>query len=167
MAVLSRATIGLWPVALVAVLGPAVPIGFHLAGTTCAPLALPSNYPIRLELPAASPSEPVDAAPSLEFDLAGSGAEGGSGGSAVEMRKAVRLNGAEAGSAAIRVSADSTLSISADELRALLVRAGRGDLAGQIAGRDGVGRFLGFEEMRALGIDIRFDAAGNRILIGA
>src|SRR5688572_28500125 len=100
------------------------------------------DYPLRLELPPARPPVLAEAAPAVEFDRPGSGAPGDGGGSAVELRKAVRLNGAEAGSATIRVSAGSTLSISANELRAVLTRAGRGDLARRIGAPGGAGRFV-------------------------
>jgi hypothetical protein len=158
-----RSVIELWPVALLAVLAPAVPIGFHVASLP----APREDYPIRLELPSARPLVPGEAAPAVDFDLSGSGGSGDGGGSAVELRKAVRLNGAEAGRATIRVSAASTLSISADELRAVLARAGRGDLARRIGAPGGAGRFVGFEEMRQQGIDVRYDAAADRIVIGA
>jgi len=162
-----RTVIELWPVALLAVLATVVPIGFQVA-TSSSTLPTPrEDYPIRLELPPARPPALGEAAPAVEFDLSGSGAAGDGGGSAVELRKAVRLNGAEAGSATIRVSAASTLSISADELRAVLARAGRRDLAGRIGAPGGAGRFVGFEEMRRLGIDVRYDAAADRIVIAA
>lgn len=167
MAMFSRAVIELWPVALLAVLAPAVPIGFHVARSSFMLPVPREDYPIRLELPPARPPVLGEAAPEVEFDLPGSGAPGDDGGSAVELRKAVRLNGAEAGSATIRVSAGSTLSISANELRAVLTRAGRGDLAQRIGAPGRAGRFVGFEEVRRLGIDVRYDAAADRIVIGA
>lgn len=177
MTVFSRDLIELWPVALLAVVAPAVPVGFHVAspGFTLAQprltgpqLAQPrlteprltgprAAYPIRFELPAARPVASGPAAPALEFDLANEG------GSPVELRKPVRLNGADAGSATIRVGADSALAISAGELSMLLARAGRGDLSRQI---NGLGEgYVGFEELRRLGIDLRYDAAADRIAI--
>ena len=171
MAEVSRAWIELWPVAVLAVVAPAVPIGFHLAGPSTALSAPRGDYPIRIALPPASPPIPGGEARAVEFDLADTRAAGEGGGSVVEIRKAVRFNGAEAGSATIRVGADSTLAISADELRALLARAGRGDLAErigaeQLGARGGAGRFVGFAEMRAHGIDVRYDIAADRIVIG-
>jgi hypothetical protein len=165
MAVVPRAWIEFWPIAAMGVFAVAVPIGFNLAKP---PPALPppvEGYPIRLALPAASPALPDPASPPVEFDLADAGAAGEAGASVVEIRKAVRLNGVEAGSATIRVDADSSLAIAADELRALLARAGRGELAEQLGARDGAGGFLGFTEMRAQGIDVRYDVAADRIVI--
>jgi hypothetical protein len=162
----SRAWIELWPVAVLAVAAPAVPIAFSLANP---PPALPApiaGYPIRFALPLASPPSIGNAPPAVEFDLAGSGAAGEAGGSVVEVRKTVRFNGADAGSATIQVGADSTLAISADELHALLSRAGRGELAEQLGARAGAERFLGFAEMRAQGIDVRYDIESDRIVIG-
>ena len=165
MAMSLRAMIELWPVALLAVLAAAVPIGFHVARSSFTLPAPRGNYPIRLELPPARPRALSEDTPAIEFDLSGSGVPGDSGGSAVELRKAVHLNGTEAGYATIRVSAASTLSISADELRAVLARAGLGDLAGRIGAPGGAGRFVGFEEMRQQGIDVRYDAAADRVVI--
>lgn len=165
MAEVSRAWIELWPVAVLAVVAPAVPIGFNLASSPPMLPAAVEGYPIRLELPPASPGLPGDAVQAVEFDLADAGVAGESGGSVVEVRKAVRLNGADAGSATIRVGADSTLAISARELRALLATGGRRELAAQIGA--GQGGFVGFEEMRAQGIDVRYDIATDRIVIAA
>ena len=78
----------------------------------------------------------------------------------------MEFNGVDVGNATIRVGADSTLSISVDELRGLLARAGSGELARQIGAPDGAGGFIGFEEMRAQGMDARYDAAADRIVIG-
>jgi hypothetical protein len=132
------------------------------------PSALPApidGYPIRFALPVASPALPDPAPPAVEFDLADAGAAAEPSASVVEIRKAVRFNGAEAGSATIRVDPDSTLAIAAGELGELLARAGRGELAEQLGARDGAGRFLGFTEMRAQGIDVRYDVTADRIVI--
>lgn len=158
MAVFSRASIELWPVALVVAAGIAVPIGFQLASPAFTLSAPPAGYPIRIELPPAKPA--------VEFDLSGGGPAGVTG-SAIELRKAMRVSGVEAGSAAIRVGADSTLAIAVDELRALLERAGHGDLAGRIARRGTSERFVGFEELRRQGIDVRYDAAADRVVVAS
>lgn len=166
----SRDLLELWPVAVVALVAPAVPIAFQVANPafSLAPLAPKSHqrdYPIRFELPPARTPAPDPARPVIEFDLADPGAN--EGGSAVELRKPVWLIGAEAGAAAgnatIRVGADSTLAVSAGELGALLTRAGRGDLARQINGLGG--GYVEFDTLRRLGIDLRFDAAADRIVI--
>jgi hypothetical protein len=166
VAEVSRACIELWPVAVLGVVAPAVPIGFNLANPPPALSARGEGYPIRFALPVASPALPGIAPPAVEFDLAEAGAAGEAGGTVVEVRKTVRFNGADAGSATIRVGAASTLAISTDELRALLARAGRGELAEQLGAQSGAGRFLGFAEMRAQGIDVRYDIAADRIVIG-
>jgi len=156
VAVFWRASIEHWPVALVVAAGMAVPIGFQVASPAFTLSSPPAGYPIRIELPRAEPA--------VEFDLSTDSAAG-AGGSAIELRKAVHLNGAEAGSAAIRVSAGSTLAIAVDELRALLEGADQGDLAGRIARPDAAERFVEFEELRRQGIDVRYDAAADRVVV--
>jgi hypothetical protein len=99
----------------------------------------------------------------VEFDLADPGAFGsGDGGSAIELRKAVRLNGADAGDARIRVSGSSTLSIAREELGRLLARSGQRELVGQMGSG---GQFVSFEEMRRQGIEVRYDPVSDRILV--
>ena len=91
MAVISRAWIELWPVAVLAVVAPAVPIGFNLARPPRALSASVEGYPIRFALPPVQRLQGVPGiagrAPALEFDLADAGAAG-EGGSAVAVRKA-------------------------------------------------------------------------------
>lgn len=99
----------------------------------------------------------------VEFDLADPGAFGsGDGGSAIELRKAVRLNGADAGDARIRVSGSSTLSIAREELGRLLARSGQRELIGRLGSG---GQFVSFEEMRRQGIEVRYDPVSDRILV--
>lgn len=153
-----REMLELWPVALVTVAAPAVAVGLYVASSSFTLASQPEGYPVRFELP------PVGAGQTIEFDLADSGAAGPAG-SELEIRKAVRFNGAEAGSATIRVSAGSRLSIAARELSGLMARAGNAPLAERIGGRGGAGRFVDFEELRRLGIDVRYDASADRIAI--
>lgn len=87
---------------------------------------------------------------------------GASGGGAVEISKVVEINGAEAGEATIRVGRGSTLAIAADALGRMLARAGRGDIAALLDPRQG---FVGFEELRRQGIDLRYDLEADRIAI--
>lgn len=111
--------------------------------------------------PALRPS--TDGLLAIQFDLADPGAFGsGNGGSAIELRKAVRLNGADAGDARIRVSGSSTLSIAREELGRLLARSGQRELIGQL-GSDG--QFVSFDEMRRQGIEVRYDPVSDRILV--
>lgn len=70
---------------------------------------------------------------------------GGNGGSAIELRKAMRLNGTDAGDARIRVSGGPTLSIAREELGRLLAGSGQQALIDRM--RAG-GRFVSFDEMR-------------------
>lgn len=88
-----------------------------------------------------------------------------SGGSPLETVKPVRFNGAEAGSASIRISEESAFSIEGSGLARLLERAGHRDLAEQIRGTRGTGGYIGFEEIRRQGIDLRYDARSDSIVI--
>ena len=150
----------LWPALAVSIVAPAIVIVLQVAPQS------PPGYPVRLELPPARPAEPLAEPlaappPELEFDLAGGPDEGG--GSAVDLRKVVRIDGVDAGSATVRVSAGSTLSIRAAELRALLERAGQDTIAAQIGA--GAGEFVEFDELRRLGIEVRYDAVADRVAI--
>jgi hypothetical protein len=97
----------------------------------------------------------------IQFDL-GDPNKSTDGGSAIEVRKAVRLNGADAGDARIHIDASSTLSIARDELDRLLARSGRRELMSQLSS---AGRFIRFEEMRRHGIDVRYDPVSDRVLV--
>lgn len=83
-------------------------------------------------------------------------------GSAIEIRKAIRLNGADAGDARIHVDANSQLSIAREELGRLLARLGRQELMGQL---DPARRFVSFDEMRRQGIEVRYDPVSDRVLV--
>ena len=85
-------------------------------------------------------------------------------GSALELRKNVRFNGADAGSATIRVGTGSALYIASDDLRTMLVAAQRADLAESLSeGADG--SFVGFDQVRQNGLNLRYDPLSDRILI--
>jgi hypothetical protein len=84
--------------------------------------------------------------------------------SSLDVRKSVKINGAEAGQATIRVGAGSALFIASEDLRTLLSTASRVDLADRLA--SGAEQpFLGFDEVRERGLSLRYDAASDRILI--
>jgi hypothetical protein len=97
----------------------------------------------------------------IQFDL-GDPDKSTGGGSAIEVRKAVRLNGADAGDARIHIDDSSTLSMARDELDRLLARSGRRELMGQLSS---AGQFIRFEEMRRHGIDVRYDPVSDRVLV--
>ena len=83
---------------------------------------------------------------------------------ALEVRKGVRFNGADAGQATIRVGTGSALFIASDDLRALLSAARRVDLADRLT--SGAERpFVGFDEIRQAGVNLRYDAASDQIVI--
>jgi hypothetical protein len=83
--------------------------------------------------------------------------------SSLDVRKVVRFNGADAGQATIRVGHGSALFIAREDLRSLLSGAGRVDLADKLA--TGAERpFVAFDEVRQAGLNLRYDAASDRIL---
>ena len=84
--------------------------------------------------------------------------------SPLDVRKVVRFNGADAGQATIRVGAGSALFIASEDLRNLLSEAERVDLADRLAAGP-ERRFVGFDEVRQAGLNLRYDAASDRILI--
>lgn len=84
--------------------------------------------------------------------------------SSLDVRKFVRVNGADAGQATVRVGAGSALYIASEDLRTLLSAASRVDLAERLA--SGAEQpFLGFDEVRDRGLNLRYDAASDSILI--
>ena len=101
---------------------------------------------------------------SAEFLAADYYARGNGSGSAVQIRKTLRINGADVGTAMIRVGADSALSIARSELRGLLAQAGRADLAGQFGGAR-QGGFVSFQEMRSRGFAVRYDPPSDRVML--
>ena len=103
----------------------------------------------------------------LEYEFAGRSGpgQGSPGASAIAIRKALRINGIDSGYAHIRVSARSLLSISIDELSRALTANGRRAAATQIAYGSSQDGFIGLEELRRQGFDIRFDARADRIVL--
>ena len=82
----------------------------------------------------------------------------------LELRKGVRFNGADAGQATIRVGTGSALFIASEDLRTLLSGAQRVDLVERLAADAGQA-FVGFDEVRQQGLNLRYDAAADQILI--
>ncbi|SEH20088.1 hypothetical protein SAMN05428974_3834 [Sphingopyxis sp. YR583] len=100
----------------------------------------------------------------VKFDLSDPYSWAGEGGSAIDMRKELRVNGVDIGPAAIRVSEDSTLSIARDKLNEILVRLGRNDVARRLGGPRS-GGFVSFEEIRRRGVEVRYDAPSDRVVL--
>lgn len=101
----------------------------------------------------------------ISFDLAdpAGAADVRDGNGAVEARKGVRLDGVDAGSAAIRISSTSALFIARDEFRNLLDASGHKDLAERVASASS--GFVSFDEIRRLGFGVRYDPVTDRILV--
>jgi len=99
---------------------------------------------------------------SVNFDLAD---PAGSDRAVVDTRKNVRINGVEAGSAAIRVTSGSALFIARDDLRSLLTSSGHKDLAARVASSGAA--FASFDEIRRLGFGLRYDPVTDRILVSS
>jgi hypothetical protein len=97
----------------------------------------------------------------VSFDLSQSA---GSDRSAIELRKGVRFNGTDAGQVTIRVGAGSSLFIASDDLRTLLSAAQRADLVDSLSS-GGEQPFVGFDEVRRKGLNLRYDAASDQIVI--
>ncbi len=80
----------------------------------------------------------------------------------VEIAKLVRVNGADVGRATIRVTSGTTLLIARDEVVSLLETSGHPDMA-KIVTAGAPGSFISFEELRRRGMNVRYDAAADRI----
>jgi hypothetical protein len=114
------------------------------------------------ETPSSAPRPATDGLLAIQFDLADPGAFAAGGGSPIEIRKAVRLNGADAGEARIHVGASSRLSIAREELGRLLARSGQQALIERLGTGE---RLVSFDEMRRQGIDVRYDPVSDRLLV--
>lgn len=132
-----------------------------------ATLALVSNDDQAGAKPEAS-ARPSLALPSsllgVKFDLSDPSAWTEQGGSAIEIRKSLRVNGVDAGSAAIQVGEDSTLSVARDKLKEALAQHGRGDIADEL-GKSRSGGFVSFDEIRRRGVEVRYDAPSDRVVL--
>jgi hypothetical protein len=131
---------------------------------------LPSSAiaPSSQTLPAIAPSSGADAAlPSsgliaVRFNLADPFAPQANENGPIEVSKAVKVNGADAGSATIRITEGATIAISSEDLGHLLGSAGRGDLAASL----GSG-FVTFDRIRRAGLEVHYDATSDRILLSS
>jgi hypothetical protein len=70
----------------------------------------------------------------------------------------------DAGPATILIGGGSALSISREDLRTLLSAARRADLVETLATGENQ-PFVRFDEVRRAGLNLRYDAAADRILI--
>ena len=117
-------------------------------------------------LPAAQAGSETAAAPgrllAVNFDLANPASADNA---VVDARKNVRVDGIEAGSAAIRVTSGSALFIARDDFRNLLTSSGHRDLAARVTG--GSAQFVSFDEIRRLGFGVRYDPVTDRILVSS
>lgn len=127
-----------------------------------ATLAVASAKPLTTTR-SAPPSPPTesDGVLGIRFNLADPYA--GDGATApIEVRKGIRVNGADVGDATIRVTDGATLAIAREELGRLLAAAGRADAAQSLTN---AGRFITFDRIRQAGLSVRYDAASDRVLV--
>lgn len=138
---------------------PGLPDGFAAAFE-----GVPS--PAATAIPAAAAQEEKGGLTAVRFNLADPYAPSGDGQASgpIELTKGVRVNGAEAGNATIRVTDGATIAIARDQLDKLLSGAGRGDLADKLAS---AGPFVSFDRIRQAGLNVRYDAASDRILLSS
>jgi hypothetical protein len=81
------------------------------------------------------------------------------------VAKNVLVNGTDLGQATIRVTPGATLLIARDEIVALLESTGHADMAKILTAGSPGGRFISFEELRQRGINVRYDAAADRLAL--
>lgn len=130
----------------------------ELVATTDEDAATLDDIPSERPAPAATGQAGVIA---VSFDLAQ--AKDASS-ATLELRKGVRFNGAELGQATIRVGNGASLFIASADLRTLLSAAQRADLAERLSA-SAEQPFVGFDEVRQQGLNLRYDAAADQILI--
>jgi hypothetical protein len=80
-------------------------------------------------------------------------------------RKAVRIDGVDVGSTAIRISSSSALYIARAELASLLTASGRPDLSDKIVDPGEGSDFVSFDDMRRSGVSITYDPVADRIVL--
>lgn len=127
-----------------------------------------AQVPARTDSALATASVPGDPAVSdkiaiegIRFDL-GASVSRAEPGTALDIRKPYLINGVEAGTTLVRVSADSRLSIPMAELRKIAPRLRQSRLADQL---DNLGDddFILLDAIREKGIQIRYDPAKDEI----
>ena len=95
----------------------------------------------------------------LDYNLSG----GAFAGDAIELDKPVSVDGADAGRIALRIDGNARVYAQGRRVAALLARHG-----GVSAVPEGLGDdFVSLEALRALGVDVRYDAARDRLLLGS
>lgn len=104
----------------------------------------------------------------IKFDLArvSRPAEYSRDRASLEVRKPVNLDGTNRGEARIYILSDSLLAINRDELNRLLVSAGKPNLSHRgTPGGEAAEEIITFDDLRELGIGIRYDPNGDRIIV--
>ena len=147
---------------------PAESDGLVEAGRPAATAAAGSFARLPADARAAEPGGAQGFLGDIKFDLArlSRPAEYSRGGASLEVRKPVNLDGANQGEARIYILSDSLLAINRDELNRLLVTAGKPNLGHRgKPGGEAAGEIITFDDLRELGIGIRYDPNGDRIIV--
>ncbi|WP_336986828.1 hypothetical protein [Altererythrobacter aquiaggeris] len=97
----------------------------------------------------------------VDFDLSDGSATAGATASSIEITKPVEINGRDAGRIALRIDGRSTILASTSQLLSLIT--GQGDAAPDLP--KGEGGFATFGALRKAGLEVRYDAARDRILV--
>ena len=115
--------------------------------------APPSTAPVATAV--AKPDARIPGIIPVKYNLGG-GAEAGD---AIELEKPVSIAGAEAGRIALRIDGNAKVFAEGRAVAALLAARGR-------AVPEGVGNgFVSLEALRALGVEVRYDAARDRLVL--
>jgi hypothetical protein len=110
-------------------------------------------------VPRSPPGPKLAGVIALDYNLSG----GAQAGDAIELDKPVSVGGADAGRIALRIDGNARVYAQGRRVAALLARHG-----GANAVPDGLGDdFVSLEALRAMGVDVRYDAARDRLLLAA
>lgn len=84
---------------------------------------------------------------------------------AVDIRKAVQANGVDKGKIVLRIKSDSIISVKVDDIISLLGDGVNHEGVESLHASADVGGYADFDSIRAAGIDIRYDAVHDKLVV--
>ena len=88
-------------------------------------------------------------------------------GNVIEFRMPVRVNGEQLGRLTMHIAPDDQISLHLKELVSMFEQQLDPQLVSALKSSPSIDEFVSFERLRAAGIDIRYDAASNQVILAA